>query len=61
MQVYSLPMVNAEFETKQGDTFTVIGRGTQGIIIEYSDGRVELISPSQWANMHQSAIAPALH
>ncbi len=61
MQVYNLPMVNAEFKTPRGDTFTVIGRGTQGIIIEYEDGRVELLSPLEWATMNQPPLAAVLH
>lgn len=61
MHVNILPVVNSEYETTQGDTFVVIGRGTQGIIIEYSDGRVELITPSEWSNMNQSTLTAVLH
>ncbi len=56
-----LPTVNTEYETPQGETFTVIGRGTQGIIIEYCDGRVELVSHTQWANMRQLNLPKILH
>lgn len=54
MQLQSLPLIDTEFKNKQGDVFTVIGRGTRGIIIEFSDGRVELVSPEEWHNMGQS-------
>lgn len=54
MHLHSLPSINAEFRNKHGDVFTVIGRGTQGIIIEYSDGRVELVSSEKWHDMGQS-------
>ena len=54
MHVQSLPSINTEFKNKQGDVFTVIGRGTRGIIIEYSNGRVELVSPDRWHDMGES-------
>ena len=54
MHLQSLPTINTEFKNKHGDTFTVIGRGTQGIIIEYNNGKVELVTPDKWHNMGQS-------
>jgi hypothetical protein len=54
MQLQSFPSINTEFKNKSGDVFTVIGRGTKGIIIEYSDGQVELISPTKWHELGQS-------
>ena len=53
MHLQSLPTINTEFKNKHGDVFTVIGRGTRGIIIEYSDGKVELVSPDRWHDMGQ--------
>jgi len=54
MHLQSLPSINAQFKNKHGDVFMVIGRGTRGIIIEFSDGRVELVSPARWRDMGQS-------
>lgn len=51
MRLQSLPSVDTKFKNKQGDTFMVIGRGTQGIIVEYSNGRVELLSTTKWNEM----------
>lgn len=61
MHVHSLPVVDSKFITAKGETFVVIGRGTQGVIIEYVDGRVELLSLSQWANMTQKPLTKLLH
>lgn len=54
MQVQSLPTVDSQFKNKSGDVFVVIGRGTRGIVIEYLDGRVELVSPSKWGSMNSA-------
>ena len=43
-----IPAVNSQFSTSNGELFTVIGTGTQGVVVEYSDGRVELISAENW-------------
>ncbi|MDH3327273.1 MAG: hypothetical protein OEM38_11215 [Gammaproteobacteria bacterium] len=51
MHIQSLPAVDSQFKNKSGDVFVVIGRGTRGIVIEYIDGRVELVSASKWGNM----------
>ncbi|HFE38052.1 MAG TPA: hypothetical protein ENK06_06480 [Gammaproteobacteria bacterium] len=56
MQLQTLPSINTEFKNKQGDVFMVIGRGTQGIVIEYNNGRVELIPTIKWNNMGQSLL-----
>jgi len=61
MQFHDLPIVDSCFTTSQGETFVVIGRGTQGVIVEYIDGRVELLSLSQWANIAQDPLTTPLH
>jgi len=48
MSLQSLPMVDSEYRDPLGDTCVVIGLGTQGIVVEYTDGRVELIAKDQW-------------
>jgi len=55
MHLLSLPSVDEQFKTKSGECFIVIGRGTQGIIIEYLDGRVELVPIKKWGTMNPDA------
>lgn len=43
-----LPAVDSKFSTSSGEYFTVIGTGTQGVIVEYIDGRVAVISSQEW-------------
>ncbi|MDX1811518.1 MAG: hypothetical protein R3240_06195 [Gammaproteobacteria bacterium] len=61
MTVQELPVIDACFQTAKGDTFVVIGRGTKGIIVEYVDGRVELLSPSEWADITQDPLTRVIH
>jgi len=56
MHIQSLPSVESQFKSKSGDVFVVIGRGTRGIVIEYFDGRVELVSPSKWRSMNSASL-----
>ncbi len=56
MHIQSLPSVDSHFKSKSGDAFVVIGRGTRGIVIEYIDGRVELVSANKWSNMSSANI-----
>lgn len=51
MSLQSLPTVDARYRNPVGDTCVVIGLGTKGIIVEYEDGRVELIAKDQWRTM----------
>ncbi|MDH5377108.1 MAG: hypothetical protein OEX00_02155 [Gammaproteobacteria bacterium] len=41
-------LVNARYLTHQGDSVLVIGHGTQGIVVEYNDGRVEILHRQAW-------------
>jgi len=59
MQIQSLPNVDTQFKNRSGDMFVVIGRGTKGIIIEFIDGRVELISASKWGRMNSELLVTA--
>jgi len=61
MSLFDLPVVDAQFKNQHGDLFTVIGKGTRGIIIEYINGKVELISPKNWGTMSNSAILEPKH
>ena len=61
MHVQELPVVDSCFTTSHGETFVVIGRGTKGIIVEYIDGRVELLSLSQWFDIAQDPLTVPLH
>jgi len=51
MSTINLPIVNTQFKNQTGDLFTVIGKGTKGIIIEYISGKVELVPPKNWETM----------
>lgn len=51
MAIQSLPAVNGLYKTSQGESFVVIGMGTKGIIVEYRDGRVELIAHERWDDL----------
>jgi len=55
MHIQSLPDVDSQFKNNTGDVFVVIGRGTRGIVIEYYDGRVELVSPDKWEDMNSAS------
>ncbi len=56
-----LPQVDCDYCSDEGDSFTVIGRGTGGIVVEYRDGRVELIPVDTWqqASYQPQAAQPA--
>lgn len=43
-----LPGIDSRFSNINGEHFTVISTGTKGIVIEYQDGRVELIAKPDW-------------
>ena len=43
-----IPLIGSHYITELGDAFEVIGMGTQGIVVEYIDGRAELIDHQAW-------------
>ena len=43
--------VGDSFSLANGEHFEVIGCGTQGIVIEYNDGRAELLDQPAWQRM----------
>lgn len=51
METLSPPAFDLAYQTFDGQHFFVIGVGTQGIIIEYHDGRVELVPQVHWQNL----------
>ncbi|MDH5228743.1 MAG: hypothetical protein OEZ58_13565 [Gammaproteobacteria bacterium] len=61
MELQPLPNIDAYYTNSQGEAFMVIGRGTRGIIIEYSDGRVELVSMERWRKMTVNILSKAFH
>ncbi len=48
MEHHVLPSVDTTYTNPEGERFIVIGRGTRGVVVEYRDGRVELIPLQQW-------------
>lgn len=47
------PIVGAHYDTKPGESLEVIAVGTQGVVVEYIDGRVELIDSACWHSLQQ--------
>ena len=45
---HQLPGIDSQFSNTNGEHFTVISTGTKGIVIEYQDGRVELVTKPDW-------------
>lgn len=50
MHTLAMPSIDNNYTVK-GECLTVIGSGTNGIVVEYNDGRVELISKESWCVM----------
>jgi len=46
-----IPLIGSRYTTELGDAFEIIGLGTQGIIVEYIDGRAELIDHQTWERL----------
>ena len=44
----SRPMVGARYKISPGEHMEVIAIGTRGIVVEYTDGRVELVDGNHW-------------
>ena len=45
------PSIGSCFISDQGETFEVIGRGTRGVVVQYADGRAELIDMQTWETL----------
>ena len=45
------PDINGQYTNPEGEQFTVIGTGTNGIIIEFQDGRVQLLAAPEWESL----------
>lgn len=61
MQLQNLPSIDEQYRDDNGNLFVVIGRGTRGIVVEYFDGKVELISLQDWQNMGNTAQLQIAH
>jgi len=57
MQTLAKPSIDNNYTVK-GECLTVIGSGTNGIVVEYTDGRVELISKESWGVLPIKQSAP---
>lgn len=42
------PVVGSRYDISPGEHMEVIAIGTHGIVIEYTDGRVELVDGAHW-------------
>lgn len=47
------PIVGTHYDTKPGESMQVIAVGTRGIVVEYIDGRVELLDMDCWHSLQQ--------
>ena len=54
------PTVGSHYDTQPGETIEVIAVGTNGIVVEYTDGRVELLAPDCWQSLRQGSHQAAL-
>ena len=48
------PIVGTHYDTQPGETIEVIAVGTRGIVVEYIDGRVELLDLDCWQNLQKN-------
>ena len=51
MNQHCQPAIDSRYVTQFGESFVVISMGTGGVVVEYIDGRVELISLQQWSHL----------
>lgn len=42
------PVVGTRYDIAPGEHMEVIAIGTRGIVVEYTDGRVELVEGDRW-------------
>lgn len=49
------PSIGDLYSTRSGEEVEVIGFGTGGIVVEYADGRAELLDTSAWQQLLHSA------
>jgi len=47
------PVIGTHYDTGSGSSAEVIAVGTRGIVVEYNDGRVELIDNDNWQVLQQ--------
>jgi len=49
------PKVGTWYMDPKGNSFEVIGFGTNGVVVEYPDGKTELIDKETWGDMECDA------
>ena len=56
------PVIGQSYDTAPGESMEVIAVGTNGIIVEYTDGRVELLAGKDWQAMQDNlSLQAAVH
>lgn len=50
------PCIGDLYNTHTGEAIEVIGVGTGGIVIEYADGRAELVDNVRWQQLNPSIL-----
>jgi len=61
MNNHNAPAIDSRYVTLQGVPFLVIGRGTGGVIVQYEDGRVELLSKDRWNTLQAIPASAQTH
>lgn len=49
------PIIGTHYDTKPGESMEVIAVGTRGVVVEYVDGRVELLDPDCWKSLQHGS------
>lgn len=55
MATQHLPAIGDRYVDSTGESFEVIGLGTGGVVVEYFDGRAELIDLQRWQTFADGA------
>lgn len=58
MNTHPHPAIDSHYKNTQGEQFFVIGSGTGGIIVQYYDGRVEMINRDTWTQLKLEPCEP---
>ncbi|MGD8999533.1 MAG: hypothetical protein PVF75_03890 [Granulosicoccaceae bacterium] len=53
---HAQPSIGGLYSTRSGEEVEVIGLGTGGIVVEYADGRVELLDAMAWQQLNPRAM-----
>ncbi|MDH5544051.1 MAG: hypothetical protein OEZ43_00570 [Gammaproteobacteria bacterium] len=55
------PDINSQYTSPEGEQVTVIGTGTNGIVVEFQDGRVQLLATPEWESLGMQRASEQKH